>query len=484
MLRKAAKPSDAPKTSDVRLWMGVHDLSRVEWTATVPLPVAGERRYDVEFSVEIPANTFQAHSVWEHLQIFTRLQSPSEEGAIELERGDLEELRRDALGIAHRLRTLHDRVERAASDVAASLAPPPALARAVDENLAAAVALVAEVRRQLDAPGTISDDLRLECRLADEFLSHQLIDCFAGIERLVADARARDGDDTLGPQRRHVAESLADELAYRGERAWVTPRAESRRELTAFLDRASRLKKHFQDVLFLDAQSYFVDTRLRNWVGVVAAALAAAVWVSFTLLPFGPGTRAGLGIGTFAAVFALAYAVKDRVKELARGWITGRLMRLYGQRVVTVRLPARIDAARHVVCGTHETFDVVALERGPDPDALRDVGRPRRIVRLHFRMRAELQPAGPPLVNAHIDSVKHIFRYDLSPIFSRLDDSVKPVPIVDGVADERHVRFCDAPREYRFPAQVAYALVGGARLERDCVLVLSKRGIERIEAAG
>ena len=99
---------------------------------------------------------------------------------------------------------------------------------------------------------------------------------------------------------------------------------------------------------------------MRNYTGVVAAALAAFMWLSFTLLPIGSGTRAGLGVGTFAVMFALAYAIKDRIKELTRGWITGRLMRLYGQRMVTLKLPQRIDAARRVLLETRETFDVDA----------------------------------------------------------------------------------------------------------------------------
>src|SRR6267142_4928216 len=122
MLRKAVKPDPAelattdalqsskvavlsrPVREDVRLWLGVHDLSRIEWTAGVQLPPSGERRYDVQLEIEIPQTIFVSHSVWEHLQIFTRLQSPAEEGPLEIEREDLEELRRDTLGVAHRLK--------------------------------------------------------------------------------------------------------------------------------------------------------------------------------------------------------------------------------------------------------------------------------------------------------------------------------------------------------------------------------------------
>jgi hypothetical protein len=479
MLRKAIAASASP-ADDIRLWLGVHDLSRVEWTAGVPLPAQGQRRYHVEFSVEIPANTFSPHETWEHLQIFTRLQSPSEEGPVQLERDDLDELRRGALGVAHRLKMLRNRVERSAAD---ALSDAGKLERAIDECVGAATALVHEARRQLYAPGPVADEIAREVCLADELISHHSIEVLATAQRALDQAALAADDFTPSRERvpgRRLAELLTDELRYRDERAWVTPRADAPAQLTAFVDRASQLKKHFQDELFLEAASYFVDRRSRNWVAVVAAALAATAWLSFTLLPIGPGTRAGLGLGTFAVAFALAYAVKDRIKEFARGWITGRLTRLYGQRVVSLRLPARIDAARPIVCQTHETIDVenhaVAVEPGEG------IGRPRRVVRIAFCMRAELEPA-PALRALHIDSVKHIFRYDLSPIFARLDDAVKPVPVVAVDEGERRVRFCDAPREYRFRGRVAYS-DGGAGQSRDVVIVVTKRGIERIEAAG
>jgi hypothetical protein len=74
--------------------------------------------------------------------------------------------------------------------------------------------------------------------------------------------------------------------------------------------------------------------------------------------------------------------------------------------------------------------------------------------------------------------VKHVFRYDLSPLFARLDDAVKQVPIFD--EKTRRVRFIDAPRCYRVP--VAVTVVSGTeRWEAAGIVVLHKRGLERIE---
>lgn len=489
MLRQAATVEAPAQAEEPRLRLGVHDLSRIEVTASVPLPARGVERYEVQLAVELPATMFPAHSVWEHLQIFTRLQSPAEQGPLEIERRDVDELRRDTLGVAHRLKQLRSRFERACA--AAAGTPGGAATPGPAEELAGvvtqAVELGAEMRRQLGGAEALPDELRRECALADEFLSHALIDVFAGCERALDERSAAPGapDGAEAPWsealRARLAEALADELGYRRAHGWVTPRADAPAELSQWLDRASRLKKHFQDVLYLDVEAYFVDTRLRNVAGVIAAALAAVMWLSFTLLPIGPGARASISVGTFAVLFAVAYAIKDRLKELTRGWLTQRVMALYGQRVVALRLPARLDPARQLLLETRERFDVETTPFGADDvQGNQSIGRPRRVVRLSFRMRAALH-AAPPLERAHIDSIKHIFRYDLSPIFSRLDNAVKQVPVLDA---NRRVRFADAPKEYRFPARIAFRPQAGPAIEHHAHLVLSKRGIERVDPRG
>ncbi|HEY2748966.1 MAG TPA: hypothetical protein VGL86_30305 [Polyangia bacterium] len=488
MLRRAAKPeTPIRRAEDVRLRLGVHDLSRIEWTAAVQIPTTKDRRYDVQLAVEIPQTMFPSHNVWEHLQIFTRLQSPAEEGPLEIEREDLEELRRDTLGVTHRLKRLGQRFERTCVAASAQLreAPDPQLHETLTELVTQAVDLIAEMRAALAVGEEARQEVRRECALSDEFLSHALIDFFAGCEHaldetLFAEKSTLKASDAPWSDelRGLVAEGLSNELVYRRGRGYLTPQADGHAELAGFLERASRLKKHFQDVLYLDVEAYFVDTRVRNYTAVVGACLAAFMWLSFTLLPIGPKSRAGLGLGTFAVLSALAYAIKDRIKELSRGWITGRIMRLYGQRQVTLRLPQRLDRARQVLVETRETFDVDSEPFAADD--LREVnslGAPKRVVQLRFRMRAMLHPA-PALERAHIYSIKHIFRYDLSPVFSRLDNAVKQVPVLDG---NRRVRFADAPREYRFAARIVFQPVDGDKIEHHAYLVVSKRGIERIE---
>jgi hypothetical protein len=491
MREKAPPLAAVPVPATLGLRLGVHDLSRIEWIAQVALPATGDRRYEIDFVFELPANLYSAHNVWDHKQSFTRLTSPSEEGAIHVEREDVDELRRDTLGVAHRLKTLREKLERTCTQ--AAVARVEALTRSLGANMKGLIeqagSVVDEMRRCLCAPapgqGVTPPEVSREWELADEFLSHQLLDCLATAQKGLDELQAGVADDPTHPAmpwieavRDQLAEALGAELGHRSERGFANPRADSPTELADFVERGSRLKKHFQGLLFLDVEAYMVDSRLRNWTGVAAASLAAALWLGFTLLPISQGTRAGLGLGTFTVVFAAAYALKDRVKELTRGWLSGRLQRLYGQRVVTLRLPERVDADRQVLVDAQETFDCEPQVR---EDVLnRTVGKTYRVMVLRYHLRAEAH-ASPKLEQAGIHSLKHIFRYDLTPIFSRLDNAVKPVPVLDPVT--RRVRFADAPKLYRLPVRLE-ARAGSQQSQMEAQLVLSKRGIERLENLG
>src|SRR5262245_40679862 len=124
LLSRVAKgkgPVGPPPESDLEVRVDVHDLSRVEWTVSVLMPAQRARKYQVEFAIELPSNLYTAQNVWEPLQTYTRLQSPSEIGQVQIERDDIDELRRDTLGIAHRLKQQRYKFERLCKDAATAL---------------------------------------------------------------------------------------------------------------------------------------------------------------------------------------------------------------------------------------------------------------------------------------------------------------------------------------------------------------------------
>jgi hypothetical protein len=73
--------------------------------------------------------------------------------------------------------------------------------------------------------------------------------------------------------------------------------------------------------------------------------------------------------------------------------------------------------------------------------------------------------------------VRHVFRYDLSPLFARLHNEGKHVPVV---GPDSHVRFVDAPRRYDVPVKVRVRYDDQSH-EEKAVIVLDKRGLRRID---
>jgi len=214
-----------------------------------------------------------------------------------------------------------------------------------------------------------------------------------------------------------------------------------------------------------------IDEALRNWVGLSGAAMAFVIY--FGLQALQTTAAAGLGLWTLMTVGAVAYALKDRAKEVTRQWLAGKLSRLYAQRVLVLREPQKLTPGRNVVLRARESM---VQERVCRPDPLNPgSGAVQRVVTLHYKQRARIGALkrGGKL----FERVKIVFRYDLAPLFTRLDDSVKRVPVPGG----RGVRFAEAPRLYRVPITLTVATSAGVET-RHATIVLSRRGIARIAA--
>jgi hypothetical protein len=477
-----------PKVAELAVNVGVHDPARVEWVASVPLPQTGDRKYDIDFVIELPATIYAPHDQWERLQSLSRLQSPSD-AANSGDRSDVDDIRRDILAAASKLKTQREGFERACADAPALLASRQH--GPLEANLSAlvdqAMQSVSEMRQSLDAvegEPQKGDPLTRELNLADEFLSHQLLEFLSSAQDSFDKVRAEGSrmvslSELEWLERMHgrLADGLSSELAYRKQQGFHNPRPESQKDLSRFVERAARLKKHFQDVLFLQAETVSVDRRVGNVTAIVAAVLAAATYVLLLqfVLPGGRGARAGVGLGTTLVIISIAYALKDRIKYLSRVWLGRSLIKMYGQRSLKLKLPAQIDPESREIVEASESFD---NEAGVGEDPLAEhAGKTMRVVRLHYHLRAEAH-AVPELAKAGIRSIKHIFRYDLSEIFSRLESAVKRVPVLDPTS--KRMRFADAPKEYRVPVRL---VVKADERQRgfEAKLVMSKRGLERME---
>lgn len=462
-----------------------HDASRIEWSVYVPLPAAGDGAAEVDLSLEVPENVHAPHDGWEQFQLLARLSTPDEDDA-PLEPSSVDDLRRAALGYSRKLKLVREALPRA--HLAHALHPlplAPSLLRDLGALIDRASAIHAEGRERLTARVAADPpDLSRERALADEFLSGQLLELLAVADescgRMLGPApRGLPGYRAAAAAlRARVGGAMEAELAERARRGYPVPEEGDALALSAYLERKALLKKHFQGLLFLEPEVAMVDQEARNLVALCGAATAFLFYLSLQALQSSAAARAGLGVGTVVTLGAFAYALKDRMKELTRQWLSGKLSHLYANRLLTLRAPARLDRKRPTVLQARETFTQTREAR---PDALNPAaGETARVVVLRYRQRIKVKRAEGAL--ARFSRVKLVCRYDLSPLLPRLDDSVKRVP-VPGYGNEP-VRFADAPRIYRLAVQLRLRTEAGESV-RSASVLLQRAGIAAVlPAAG
>jgi hypothetical protein len=465
--------------------VGVHDASRMEWSVSVPLPEDAPLKYNIRIEMQIPSLVRQ--SPWEQLQSYTRLDGP----ALSAMRGEtltIDTLRRGAVALATKLSRAsegfarHCRLSGTMSGTATATDIEDTLIVWID----AAERMTRDIRdRFAKAAAGEAAELSRERTLVDEYSSIRFLEMLAGAERALASlSRGSSANQTLTTVVAHVEARVADalerELLHRREAQYMETDPASSSGLERYLDRASRLKKHFQEVLFLEAETFQVADRIHHWVAALAAIVAstwAFAWqIWLTNRGVSTGSQVGSGIVVIAVMGGLVYASKDRLKEVGRNWVSRRVHKVYGaQRVARFRAPAKRLPGRDVIVTARESFDQTVEQL---PDMLNpESGATRSVTVLRYTHKGQVLPQAM-LSASGVRRVKHVFRYDMSPLFARLDDSSKPIPVLD---EKTHrVRFIDAPRCYRVPLKM-FLECGGVTWEDTATLVLHKRGLDRIE---
>ncbi len=476
-------PEPAPKPY---LRMNVHDRSRVEWVATVPVAPAGQTHtWEVQFEAEIADQMWVPHQPWEHFQVRTRLTSPVLAPGRRMGGLPIDQLRRRALAATHELKLaargpLHvletalrrDRILREEESAE------------VVKRLRAALDKAQAARDACDYLRDARDPaLQREQLLVDEWVSSHVI---LLVTRLTA---ALQGTATrrapAQPLQGHVAlveaalhDALVAEQEHRAEMGIGSSMARTRHDVELFINRAAQLKKHFQQALFLDARAYMLDSRLRNWIAIVMAMIASTFYFVWQIYVLNAAMTAGsttVSLIMAGLIAALVYAAKDRIKEVGRDWVARRLKHGYADRVAHLHLQERMDPNRTKLALARETIHV---RRRFEPDRL-NPGLGRTTVMHQIHVRELLRHTGLKLLHDQgLTGMKHVFRYDLSPLFDKLDDHVKRVP----VATATGVRTLAATRVYSIPVSVRLRQIGVENpveiCERGLVLV-RRRGLER-----
>ena len=486
LTQEAYAATEAAAEGAGKVRVAVHDASRLEWSLSLPLPDDKPAPYSLRVEMQIPQNAFVRHVPWDQMQAFTRLDGPAIAAASDVV--TIDALRRGALAMANQLARASDGFQRHCR-LAASLfatAPHSELEDALTIWIEAAVRIAQESRERLTQPEPEeASELTRERKLVDEYVSVRLFEMLAGAERALSNVIESKSPlatrlaPVVAEVQARVAEALAEELAYREAQGFTNADPSSAQALERYLDRASRLKKHFQEVLFLEQETFQVAERAYHWIAAFVAVLAstwAFAWQIALMNQANTATTISSGVVVLAIVAGLVYAGKDRIKEIGRNWMTHRVQKVWGaQRISRYRAPHRRLPGRDIVVSARESFNQ-SVANLPDP-LNPECGASTPMTVLTYEQRGEVIP-NAQLVRSGVRRVKHVFRYDLSPLFARLDDATKPVPVLDDAS--RRVRFIDAPRCYRLPVSVCIESGGQTYTER-ATLVLHKRGLERLD---
>lgn len=459
--------------------VGVHDASRLAWYVTVPLPQHGHAPYSFEFEIEVPANVARIADPWSALQSYARLDvadQPERSGSAQ----SLEAFRRAVVGVAARLARARNGFVRHCTLLRSSPMDGESHWRPLTLWLEAASVELTSARRGLlwSAPN------EEEGALADEFLSLQLWSVLTDCTRALRDAR-RSFEDRASPGmpsfdtiEARIEKTLADEIEHRRHARCTLAEPRNATELERLVSRMRWLKKHFERVLFLDADSYQVVSRFSGWFSVLMAMLAYLWFLGWEVAvennPTGGPVGVGSGLVVFALITTIAYASRERLKEVGRNWLAGRVQQMFAQRVTRFRLPGRERPRAGTVASTRESFSQSSAQR-PDP-VHPQYGPTHDVTLLRFMQRGFV--ATPPTSGGSPrQNVRFIYRLDLSALFPRLHDAVRGLVLPDASG---RLAIVDVPRNYELPLRASLRWAGGAEpIART--LVLNKNGLIRVE---
>jgi hypothetical protein len=468
----AALLDETPAGVDIR----VHDASRLGWTVTVPLSDATPVPYAFELELEVPTNLVGLMDPWAALQSNARLdRTPNESGS---EDRSVEAFRRAVVTASSRLARAREGFIRHSTLIRAS---------ATDEDhwrplalwVAAASAEIANARSGLLRSSAHGG----ERALADEFLSVQLWTVLTDCGRALFDTRRileeRDGPDPacFDQVESALGHALREELAYRHEARFALAEPASTAQLERLLARMRWLKRHFERVLFLEVETYEVQSRLSGWFSAFAAVLAYLWFLFWQLTLERHPVAVGSGVVAFALITAIAYASRERIKEVGRNWLAGRVQRMFAQRVTRYRLPReRPRTAGPVIVSARESFSQSSAQKS-DP-AHGHEAILHDITLLRFIHRGVLAKA-PAARRVPAKQVLLIYRFDLSALFPRLHDAVRGFASLD--KRTKHIAIVDVPRNYQLPVRARLRWNDAGRAEIGHTLVLNKNGLLRIE---
>ena len=337
-----------------------------------------------------------------------------------------------------------------------------------------------------------------EMRIVDEYCYYRLRDGAAYLLQFHERLETHGGCGEIDQLKSTILNilELHDEHARTAGFMMVTP-ASGMAEKEKFIHRRGELKRHIWEVLFLEIRSVPLFAVQRQVGAMVAAGLAAA-WAliaQYLLLRKVNQPQAladGLGLSglLFLSAGVLAYVVKDRIKEIGRGYFGGGLFRRLPDHTQRIFYPNR--SGRPTVVGdvrevarfmrpSELPSEIVRLRSEiPDAEIYGAVGIERvlkysKSIRLSGKLR---------ILNRYpLRAVHDILRLNIGFYLSKLGEPKRTVEVVTDNGEVETVRF---PKVYYLDLVLDYSKLdqNGQKLQTVLDyfrLVLDKNGLQRIE---
>ncbi len=243
------------------------------------------------------------------------------------------------------------------------------------------------------------------------------------------------------------------------------------------------LKRYVFSALYLDVRQGEEGVLARQVAAGIAAGLAMLLTVLVTLWARArwPNTSAA-----FVTALVVSYIFKDRLKELARGWLGRRVMPRGPAQVLEIRAPHGgpvLGSCRERVEVTDASRlppDVLALRHADHPTAVAEEGRPETVVR--YVKRLSLDRAALAQFHRGFEGVNDVIRFNFGRLRARMDDPEEPYRYVHPETGRLETTICS--RVYHVNLLLRSKSDAGEESSEHVRVILDRRGIRRVEDQG
>lgn len=329
------------------------------------------------------------------------------------------------------------------------------------------------LRTAANAPGAHRDVFGIHL-FADEHIS-LLIETYT--YELLESLR-RDRAETFERQKARLLAIVKREVAYRRESGFPSiPQEHSDNEMLMF--RKSVLKKYMGSVLFLNTRVRREGAWIQQAVFALAAGLAMLFATGVTLFSqqrYGPFTL------PFVIAVVIGYMFKDRIKDLTRLYLGGKVQRSLHDHQMSIYSSPRDRIGR-----LYEGFDFISEQRIParilrmrNRDHITEIENDwigEKTILYRKRVTIFTKKLRAIYNNRQIESINDIMRFNVSRFLGKMDDPQKPI-YTAGETDYHRIY---GERVYHLNMITRYVLENTVQYKRFRI-VLNRDGIKRIES--